>query len=373
MKKIGLFLLLSLTGILTFAQQVPVARDTLFEKAPQGLVRFYFDDHYFLVDKDCAFKSIERLSAFVVSKNAFHGEFKDFDRNGRVVLTGTYNQGVKAGPFKAYHPNGTLKWESTFVNNVAVGDWNYYYPDGRPMLTVTFDSTGGRIKSFWDRFGRQRVTAGEGNYEFKMPFEFYNEYGYPFFERKGKIRNGIPTGYWTTHMVDEKNKKILFTEEVYDRNGALTDGYNLFLDSEYKVPLTIIPSQSFLTAERMLFKACTFDDYSGFNSYLSDKLNSAFGASPTHKNLEDDFSYRVSLDKDGNPEMITLRKRLKSDDINRYFEAVLKEIPFYFPSLDENGEPIADTLAVSGKLSTNEVGAFNFHSIRIERGKKQED
>lgn len=371
MKKTGILLLSLFISIFAAAQVDSPTRDTLFEQAPQGLVRFYFDDHYFLVDKDCAFKSIERVSQFVVAKNVFHGEFRDFDRNGKVILTGSYNQGVKEGQFKAYHPNGTLKWEADFSNNTPRGEWKYYYPDGKPMLIVTYDTTGGRITSFWDRIGRQRVTDGEGNYMFKMPFEFYNEYGYPFFERKGKIRNGVPVGYWTTHLVDQRNKKVLFTEEVYDKNGMLTEGYNLFLDAGYKVPLTIIPSQAFFTAERLMSKPCSFDDYSGFNSYLSDKLNSAFPASPSHKNIADEFAYKVALDSEGVPEIITLSKRLQTEDINKYLEMVIKDIPFYFPSLDEQGQPIPDTLTVSGKLSTNEVGAFTFHSIQIEREKQR--
>lgn len=370
MKKLKLFLWIWLTALSSFGQTEVVNKDTLFEKAPEGLVRFYYDDHYYLVDKDCQFKSIERLSQFIVAKNAFHGEFKDFNRNGTVVLTGYYNEGIKEGAFKAYHPNGALKWEATFKENRPIGDWKYYYPDGKPMLTVNFDNGGGTISDYWDRLGRQRVVAGEGNYEFKMPFEFYNEYGFPFFERKGKIKNGLPSGYWTTNMVDDKNKKVLFTEEVYDKNGVLTEGFNLFQDRGYRVPLTIIPSQSFIIGERMLFKQCNFDDYSGFNAYLSDKLNGAFAANPSFQNMEEEFAYRVSLTNEGDPELITLSQPLKTTALNKYLEMVIKDIPYYFPSIDEQGQPIADTLTISGKLSVSEAGVFNFNSLTVEREKQ---
>ncbi|WDF68875.1 hypothetical protein PQ465_00515 [Sphingobacterium oryzagri] len=370
MKKTILAILTIFIAGLSFGQKDSTSRDTLFEKASEGLVRFYYDDHYYLVDKDCDFKSIERLSQFIVAKNAFHGEFKDFDRNGTLILTGYYNQGVKEGVFKAYHPNKALKWEVTFAANRPIGDWKYYYPDGKPMLVVNFEDGSGKINAFWDRLGRERVVAGEGSYEFKMPFEYYNEYGYPFFERKGRIKNGLPYGYWTTNMVDEKNKKALFTEEVYNKLGVLTEGYNLFLDAQYTVPLTIVPSQPFLMSEKLLFKQCSFDDYSGFNAYLSEKLNSAFMTNPSFQHTEDEFAYRVAIDKNGEPETITLSEPLKTSTLNRYLERVLQDIPYYFPSLNQAGEPIADDLTVSGKLSISEAGVFNFHSMKIEREKQ---
>lgn len=370
MKKTILFLLTIFTSLLSFGQKDSTNRDTLFEKTTEGLVRFYYDDHYYLVDKDCGFKSIERLSQFIVAKNVFHGEFKDFDQQGTMILTGYYNQGVKEGIFKAFHPNKALKWEVTFKENMPTGDWKYYYPDGKPMLVVSFEEGAGKIRSFWDRLGRERVVEGEGTYEFKMPFEYYNEYGFPFFERKGRIKNGLPNGYWTTNMVDDKNKKALFTEEIYDKNGLLTEGYNVFLDAQYSVPLTIIPAQSFLMGERLLFKQCNFDDYSGFNSYLSEKLNSAFAANPSFQHTEDEFAYRVSIDKNGEPETITLSEPLKTSTFNRYLERVVKDIPFYFPSLDDEEQAIEDSLTVSGKLSISEAGVFNFHSITIEREKQ---
>src|SRR5690606_40758129 len=98
----------------------------------------------------------------------------------------------------------------------------------------------------------------------------------------------------------------------------------------------------------------SFDDYSGFNSYLSDKLNSAFAASPSHKNIADEFAYKVALDSEGVPEIITLSKRLQTEDINKYLEMVIKDIPFYFPSLDEQGQPIPRSEEHTSELQSRE-------------------
>ncbi|QBQ39672.1 toxin-antitoxin system YwqK family antitoxin [Sphingobacterium psychroaquaticum] len=361
---IFLFFALSATA------QQEAKKEVFFENASNGLVRFHFDKHYYLVDKNCPFKSIERLSQFIVSKNVFHGEFKDFDPNGRLVLTGTYIEGIKEGNFKAYHPNGQLKWEMTFKDNFPIGDANYYYPDGKPMLTLNYSNGKYRIVSFWDSLGRQRVEQGNGNYEFKMPFDFYNEYGYPFYERRGKLKNGLPTGYWITNVMDEKNRRTLFTEETYDSNGRLTSAYNLFLDDDYTSPITWVPTEYFPIAESLTYKQCNFDDFSGFNAYLSAKLEEAFNSIPTPQAESDDFTYTIRLDKEGIPQMLKVEKELKDSKLNQYLEQVLKRIPFYFPSLDANGAPIEDKLTISGKMMLTTSGKLNFHSISIKREKQ---
>ena len=370
MQRTGLLFLLLMVSCWTRAQQADsTAKVTLLEKAPMGLVRFYFDDFYYLVDKDCAFKSIERVSQFLVDKNVFHGDFRDFDRNGTVVLTGHHQEGIKHGPFKAFHPNGTLKWEVMFENGSPTGDWKYYYPDGKPMLTVHYGEVAGRILAFWDRRGRQRVRDGNGTYAFQMPFAFYNEYGYPFFERKGRLRDGLPRGYWTTHLLDEREQKVLYTEEIFNDRGMLEEGHDLFLDAGYRTPMAMIPTPYFYTGERLLSKPCTFDDHSGFNTYLSEKFTAMLRSSPTLRNITDTFSYEVELDAEGTPQKVVLKDALATEELNRYLELVWNEIPFYFPSRDVEGNAIADTLTVRGKLSIDDAGLFHFHSFGIERGK----
>ena len=368
-EKIFILFFVCLT-LATKAQEGEKESKVLFEKAPMGLVRFYFDDNYYLVDKNCVFKSIERISQFLVEKNAFHADFRDFDKNGTVVLTGYHNQGIKEGPFKAYHSDGSLKWEVDFEQDRPKGDWKYYYPDGKPMLTVNYDSTSIRIMAFWDRRGRQRIKDGNGNYAFKMPFTFYNEYGYPYFERKGRTKNGFPRGYWTTHFVDDHDKKTLYTEEVFDNNGILSEGYNLFLDATYSTPMPLVPTPHFYTAERLLSKNCSFDEHSGFTTYLSEKFSTMLTSSSKLINIEDKFSYEVSLDEEGNPADHLLKDSLITKELNHYLELAIREIPFYFPSLDKSGTAIKDTIKVYGNLSINSSGRFHFHSFRIIRRKQ---
>ncbi len=356
---------------MAFAQQDSLKKQVYYEQAPNGLVRFFFDQNYYLVDKDCEFKSIERLSPFIVSKNVFHGEFKDFDLNGKLALTGSYNMGVREGVFRAYHPNGTLKWEVTFAYNVPEGDWNYYYPDGKPMLTVNFTPQSIKIISFWDQKGRKRVAEGKGTYQFKMPFDSYNEYGFPFFERKGKVSNGLPNGYWTTHVLDDKGDRVLFSEETYSRSGVLVDAYNFFEGEEYSQGMRIIPANHFTTAEKLIYKSCTFDDFSGFNSYLAEKFKYAISSRVNFPPVQETFIYKVAVDKEGTPKVIDLTQQLSDKRLNLYLERIIGDIPFYFPSLDEEGNAIDDVLEVSATLTIYLDGKLDIHNVQIARGQQR--
>lgn len=363
-------LLLSLLFSLSLAAQAPTAKPVYFEKAAEGFVRFYFDKNYFLVDKDCPFKSIERVSKINVATNTFEGEFKDFDYNGRVLLTGNYTAGAKDGVFRSFHANGALKWEITFKNNLAVGEAKYFYPDGKPMLRLGFTENSYRILDFWDQRTRHRVVDGNGQYEFKMPFDLYNEYGYPFFERKGKIKDGLPEGYWTTNLLDDKNKRVLFTEEQYAENGALVDAYNLFEDKDYKTPITLIPAEHFLYAENLTYKTCSFDDFSGFYQYLTDKFDQQFQGLAEKQVATQSFEYQVRLNKSGTPLNSQVTKGLLDKKANSYLESVIRTIPYYFPSMDSQGKPIEDLLTVSGSINHDHDGTFMFHSFSIQREKQ---
>lgn len=363
-------LLICLLFVLPISAQEQPAKQIFFEKTAQGLVRFYFDKNYFLVDKDCAFKSIERVTDFVVSKNVFTGPFKDFDHNGKVILTGSYLDGIKEGLFKAYHPNGALKWEMTFKDNQPLGEAKYFYPDGKPMLVLDHREQALHIMGFWDQRGRQRVIDGEGNYAFKMPIVFYSEYGYPFYERKGKLKGGLPIGYWVTNFLDEKNRAELYMEEQFSSNGILLEGYNLFLDENYDRPAPLIPTESFPIAEALTFKQCNFDDFSGFNSYLQETLQNAFSLVEEKPSSTVDFTYRINLSKEGIPSKLILIDKLENEKLSRYLESVIKDIPFYFPSLNSDGEAIADELVVSGKIGMDSAGNYAFHSINIKRAKQ---
>lgn len=328
-----------------------------FEPTANNMIRFFFDENYFMVDKACEFKYIERVSAFNKSSNKFEGQFKDFDQNGRLVLTGQYIRGNKEGEFKAFHPNGALKWESNFINNKATGSWKYYYPDGKPMLFITLDQPGFSIDQYWDRTGKQSVKDGEGLYDIELPILGFTEHGYTKFNRQGKVKNGRPDGFWHISFIVEgkKREKIhAYTEQYEDgqlKEKKVSDNFfGIYIPEE---SLIFTPESYFPRAELLLSKKCSFDEFTGFNIFLSEKFTQ-FLKQLKQEKIEDfdlDFSYTLHVSKKGTPTQVKLESvpDFFNDYQKAFFIKMVANIRYYLPSY-LSGEAIDDTLALSFKV-----------------------
>ncbi|TJZ59758.1 hypothetical protein FAZ15_12720 [Sphingobacterium olei] len=363
-----------LYGNLGWAQQDSVRKTVYFEAAPEGLVRFFFDQNYYLVEKNCPFKHIERVAGFIPSKNQFHGEFKDFGPNGHILLSGNYVNGKKDGIFKAYHPNGKLKWETTFKDGEYLGEWNYYYPDGKPLLFLEFDTADYAIKHMWDQKGKQIVTNGEGRYDFTMPIIGFTEHGFTFYNRKGKIKKGKPDGIWQV-MLGDKQKTNYYIGEEYYENGIrrrVHQVYDFF--NYYRASLTnlnefsILPNDYFGLAELLLSKNCSFDDFSGFSIYLAKRFMTA--RKPSNFQLDDNFEttiqYKVAVSLRDEPKVIDIKfPDSISSDTKDALETIIKDVPYYLPSY-KDGQEIDDILTVTFSIA-NSPKELIFHSVRINR------
>ncbi|MGJ1268932.1 toxin-antitoxin system YwqK family antitoxin [Sphingobacterium spiritivorum] len=358
--------LLSVFAFLLFSTEAQENKLVYFEKVTDSLMRFYFDNYYYLAEKNCPFKSIERVTGFNKETNTFEGNFKDFGPTGHVILTGTHTNGVKTGPFIAYHPNGKIKWEATFADGQPVNDWKFYYPDGRPMMVLNYEQ-GVRIMSQWDRKGKQIVKDGEGLYDFTIPFEGYSEYGYPMLRRRGRVKSGVPADRWEVYFVDEKNNSVLAADEYFS-GGVFKRGDNYFTEDSYsQSDFPVLPVEYFVRAEYLVFKKCNFDDYSNFTNYLSEKIEKSFDVVKlTFKIVPGNFEYTAKLSEAGKPSRITFTKMIEDAKTQNILSAIIEVIPYYFPSL-KNNLPVNDTIVVSGRLEVNEAGEIDVHSISIKR------
>lgn len=367
MKKF-LFILSSLILLLNFAFGQDKA--IYYEKLDSNMFRFYFDKNYYLADKSCEFKSIERIVTLNPKTQKFDGAFKDFNNNGRLILEGTYINGSKEGTFKAYHPNGVMKWEATFKNDMPVGEFIHRYPSDKMALKLLYTDSVILIQDFWLPDGTQKVKNGEGNYSFSIPFEGYNQYGFEYYLGKGKIKNGKQEGNWQILGHDKGGKQTLIALEKY-QNGNLIIGEDYFLDNNYRhSKFGIIPYDVFARGELLTFKACNFDDFSNFNMSISKELTNTLSRIRPEEFTEDSFEYKIKLNKSGEPSKINFIKLTSSDYINKGIKLFLSEITFYFPSLN-NGVPIEDDLTVTGKLYKNSEGKIIVLPIIIHREKGQ--
>ncbi len=356
---------------LWFSLSAQSEKPVYFERADDSLVRFYYDMNYFLVDKNCEFKSIERLAEFEAKTTNFIGKFSDYYPNGRKMLEGNYQEGKKAGFFQAFHPNGQVKWTVTYQDNVPVGEWNYFYPDGKPLLQVLYFEGRSKLQSYWDQMGNQRIKEGTGNYDFKVPYPGYNPYGYPFIRYKGRFEDGYPEGVWQIFFENDKKRQIAGQEEY--RNGRLVVGEDYYTGEPYKTPkYPLIPVESFIQAESILAKGCTYDDFSGFLVYLRDFFNNSFNTFQVESLPSEDFSIIVQLTKNGAVRKVDLQIELdpNNQELSKALIYVANAVEYYQPSF-KNGEYVADEISIHGKAMLTEEGKLNFHSIRIERPAEQ--
>lgn len=359
--KFTLGFLFCLFTLVSWAQET---KPVYFESSGSE-VRFYYDQNYFLVDKNCEFRTIERVGAFDANTAKLNGTFTDFDFTGRVILEGNYTNGSKEGLFKAYHPNGIMKWEVTYAENSPTGQWKYYYPDGKLMMTVDFSGDFAKIVNFYDQKGRARVLEGEGTYEFKVPFQGYNPYGYPYIGFKGKMKSGLPHGYWQIFYETDKIKDIV-AEEIY-KEGYLLQAVDLLTETEYAAPrFSLLPPEPFLRGELLVSKPCTYDDFIGFTMFLNDYFTAPFADFDTPMDVASgDFEYTVHVDRNGEASKPSIKKDVPKE-MRKLFKAQVEGLQHYVPSFVDE-KYIDDELTIRGKFDKNQTGAVVFHSIAVER------
>lgn len=325
-----------------------------FEPVANGMTRFFFDDNYFSVEKNCEFKAIERVTLFNKAKNQFEGEFKDFNLDGKLILTGTYKEGKKEGTFKAYHPNGALRWETTYTDDEPLGTWKYYYPDGKPFLFITLSDSLFSIDQQWDQTGKQTVVDGYGNYKIEVPIIGYTDHGYTTYIRSGKVFNGFPEGNWPIILIAGKRKYNLgyelYKNTVYTGRNIDWEFINAHNTSISSIEeFTILPKDYFPKAEALYMKRCSFDEYTGFNAHLSRYLNLTLKKQQfLRQNItEGSISYTVKVSKKGKSRVqeIVIPFQIPNKE-RRDIEAAIRSVNYYLPSYHEN-EPIDDILTIS--------------------------
>ena len=361
-------------GFASYAQDE--VKPKFMEKVADTLVRFYYDENYYLVDKDCEFKAIERVSKLNIQNKTFDGPFKDFGTNGHTILEGNYKNGSKEGKFYAYHSNGKLKWETIYENNELKDYWKYYYPNGKPMLFLKIDSGQILFDNFWDAEGNQKITNGTGDkYDITLPIIGFTEHGFTQFRKLGAVLNGKMHGTWLTLFISPNRtniQNVLFKEKFSE--GTLVDfkineefaNYGLeSLDFEF------VPTSHFTRAEEFFGKDCSFDQHTDFHLAIAKQITRRL----SYYSLKDinieriPVSYKVRVFKTGKPNTpyaLTLPKSLKTNTETSIKSAVT--LPYYLPSYS-NGEAISDIVEVSFEIEKVEnKWVVNFVNIKREKG-----
>lgn len=340
-----------------------------YEPLDDGSYRFYFDDRYFLTDRDCQFVAIERDAGYNAATRSFDGPFVDYDTSHRVLLTGNYIDGKKSGLFQAFHTTGHLKWQVRYENDMPTGTWSYCYPDGRPLYVVEYGNDGFFIRDFWDTRGRHRVSNGKGRLEVTLKLYRYQEHGYPFVRRRGRVANGKPHGTWSTQFIADKGASMDGGFEYFSR-GRFVRGLNTYTEEWYSdsARLPFLPVEPFIRAELLVGIPCSIDAYSGFLTYLKEHMENYFIG--FGQNLEPQrIEYHIELDKSGSPNKVSVVKSLPSETLENELTQALNDVPFWYPSYAD-GDYVNDTLVIQADvLADTKEQKLRFFDVTITRQK----
>ncbi|QNL51316.1 hypothetical protein H8S90_07000 [Olivibacter sp. SDN3] len=339
-----------------------------FEQVDSGLTQFYFDEHYFLVDKFCQFKTIERVGKYNLELKSFDGKFIDYNNEGEVVLTGNYANGKKNGVFTSYFANGQINWVTTFKDGEPEGISTYNYPDGLPMMEVLYKDGQVYVQNFWDTRRRQRVTDGNGKYAFAVKAEGYNEYGYEYIRYQGNIKRGKPDGHWDFFLVYEKNESYYAGYEKF-KEGKFTAGYDEIKGEPYfkNSKLQVGPSIFFVQAENMMSKKCSIDENQDFSLFLINRLDASFAhydASSVETGL---IEVQAEIDKSGSLKDLEVIKGFPEEDIDALLLKAIKSVEYWIPSYAD-GEYIDDNFLITSDVMVDtESKQMKFYNLKITR------
>ncbi|KAA8485476.1 hypothetical protein BDE36_0512 [Arcticibacter tournemirensis] len=339
----------------------------LFERTSDSLYTFYFDSQYYLVDKDCEFFAIKRLSNYSIELKAYDGAFTDFDTEGNTLLTGTYKEGKKDGTFKAFYPTGFLKWQAEFKAGWPTKTWYFYYPDGSPMSIIELINSRPYITNTWNTRGKPVIKNRSGKFELRDPQFGFNERGYDAIVYSGKVENGLPEGLWRISYEYPKGGSEVAAIEKFI-NGNLAEG-TMFLDhySTYTTSKVLFaPSEPYLNAELFVSKGCNIDEHDNYTLYLSGYLSQNFNSEWLSDTTDRTIEFTLMVDKNGASSRISLIKDLGNTIANKAFLQILNSVDYWIPS-QKDGKIINDVLTVSADLTTESTGKILFTNAKIKR------
>lgn len=356
--------------------QESVCQAVFFEPVNDTLMRFFFDENYYLVDKNCEFKAIERVVGFDKAKKQFHGEFKDFHvGSARTILSGAYTEGKKSGEFKAFYPEGGLRWEAVFIDDVNLGAWKYYYPDGSPQLFISFTEDSFSIDQMWNEEGTQTIVDGNGKYSWDSPIVGFTAHGFTHYNRAGAVLNGVPNDAWPVTFFHPNGEKQTVGVEAFTDGAIHEVVHTNFLRHYYGneallFMFSILPNDYFPRAELLLSKGCTFDEFAGFDSYLLFEFNRYMNERADNLQLDSEVTYKVRVNKNGLPTFrgLTTEETLDRPQ-RRFLRRMISKVNYYLPSYF-SGKVINDMLTITFDAKYDEhTKAISRLKIHREKGK----
>lgn len=152
------------------------------------------------------------------SLGRWQGAVRDFYKNDKVQMKGSYDNNERDGVFLYYSDHNTYQSVGRYDHERAVGKWERFHDNGILMseeyyLDVYF------MKNIWDSLGNQLVKDGFGKY--------LHRYANGVISEEGEYKDGRKQGIWYGRHA---NGSMYFEE--YFNNGRLISGRSRPLDGQ---------------------------------------------------------------------------------------------------------------------------------------------
>jgi hypothetical protein len=67
-----------------------------------------------------------------------HGKYEVFDKNQRLMVSGSFENGVMTGSWIRWYNNGNIQTSAFYKNGMLHGEMKTFKPDGKPVLAINY-------------------------------------------------------------------------------------------------------------------------------------------------------------------------------------------------------------------------------------------
>ncbi len=196
----------------------------------------------------------------------FHGPFKDYTYDHRLLGSGVYVNGRKDGFFIFYYQNGVVHFSGRYSQDSLLGMWRWNYPGGQERATIYFPGIEQEFKfvTYRDEAGRTSLENGSGSFKWETSADnnFLSQ------QVRGSFEKGKRDSKW---IYSYPNAASDFGNlyETYNREGVFIGGGGVSYRNNRVLKRPI--SFNFIQQRFLAFESMGIDNI--FKMYGDDKMS----------------------------------------------------------------------------------------------------
>lgn len=163
-------------------------------------------------NKSCA--HYYRIGKLDPDNMGIKGDFCDYSLNGKMIYKATMMDGRLNGNALFYYPDGKVMETGRYINGQRAGLWRYYFDNGSARQVLYFNKDTVLVVSQYKKNGKQVVVNGNGYYTSGI-----DHFGIS--SVAGNVKNGKMDGKWT--LFRNPANPVVVATEIFD-NGKFLNG-----------------------------------------------------------------------------------------------------------------------------------------------------